>query len=79
MAVLVFTMAIHQVISQVISLQRVAITQHWSMMSALLFFSKFVNMPPRVQSMWKYERVIGYIESTFWDVFGEDVSTTIQG
>jgi hypothetical protein len=45
------------------------------MMSALLLFSKFVNVPPRVRSIWKYERVIGYTESTFWDFFGEDVST----
>jgi putative copper export protein len=46
--VLVFTMAIHQVIAQVMSLQQVPITQHCSMMSVLLFFSEFVDMPPRV-------------------------------
>jgi hypothetical protein len=31
-------MAIHRVIAQVVSLQQVTITQHWSMMSGLLFF-----------------------------------------
>jgi hypothetical protein len=46
--VLVFTVAIHQVIAQVMSLQQVTITQHCSMMSVLLFFSEFVDMPPRV-------------------------------
>jgi hypothetical protein len=48
LVVLVFTMAIHRVIAQVVSLQLVAITQHWNMMSALLVFSKFVDMPPQV-------------------------------
>ncbi len=39
--VLVFTMAIHQIIAQVVSLQQIAITQHWSMMHVLLFFQSF--------------------------------------
>jgi hypothetical protein len=57
LAILVYTMAIHQVIAQVVSLQRVTITQHWSIMSALLFFLEFVDMPPKVRSIWKYEKV----------------------
>jgi hypothetical protein len=44
-------MAIHRVIAQTVSLQQVAITQHWNMMNALLFFSKFVDMPPQVWSI----------------------------
>jgi hypothetical protein len=40
LVVLVFTMAIHQVITQVVSLQQVNIRQHWSMMSALLFLKR---------------------------------------
>jgi hypothetical protein len=35
---LVFIMVMHQVIAQVITLQQVAIEQHWSMMGAMLFF-----------------------------------------
>jgi hypothetical protein len=50
LVVLVFTMAIHRVIAQVVSLQQVAITQHWNMMSALVF-SEFVDMPPQVWSI----------------------------
>jgi hypothetical protein len=46
--VLVFTMAIHRVVAQVMSLQQVTITQHSNMMSVLLFFPEFVDMPPRV-------------------------------
>jgi hypothetical protein len=38
LVVLLFIMAIHQVIAQVVSLQRVLVTKHWSMMSVLLFF-----------------------------------------
>jgi len=56
LVVLVFTMAIHQVVAQVVSLQQVVITQHWSMTNLLLFFSKIVETPPRLQSIWKYER-----------------------
>ncbi len=52
--VLIFIMAIHQVIAQVISLQQIPITQHWSMTSVLLFFSEFVDMTPRVRSIWRY-------------------------
>jgi hypothetical protein len=50
LVVLVFTMAIHRVIAQVVSLQQVAITQHWNMTS-VLFLSKFVDMPPQVWSI----------------------------
>jgi hypothetical protein len=38
LVVLLFIMVIHQVMVQVVSLQQVTITQHWSMMGALLFF-----------------------------------------
>jgi hypothetical protein len=41
-------MAIHQDIAQVVSLQQVVITQHWNMMSALLVFLEFVDVPPQV-------------------------------
>jgi hypothetical protein len=37
----------------VVSLQQVVIVEDWSMMSALLFFSEFVDMPPKVQNVWK--------------------------
>jgi hypothetical protein len=36
-------MAIHQTIAQVVSLQQIAITQHWSMMHVLLFFQSFLT------------------------------------
>ncbi len=48
LVVLVFIMAIHQDIAQVVSLQQVVITQHWNMMSALLVFLEFVDVPPQV-------------------------------
>jgi hypothetical protein len=69
LVVLAFTMAIHGVISQVVSLQRVAITQHWSMMNALLFFLEFVDIPPRVRSIWRYERVFGYMKNQLFGSF----------
>ncbi len=70
LVVLVYTMAIHQVIAQVVSLQRVIITQHWSIMS-VLFFSKFVDMPPRVQSIWRYERAFRYMKNQLFGSFLE--------
>jgi hypothetical protein len=33
------------------------------MMNALLVFLGYVNMPPRVQSIWKYEKAIGYMKN----------------
>ncbi len=69
LVVLVFTMVIHGVISQVVSLQQVAITQHSSMMRALLFFLEFVDMPPRVRSIWRYEKVVGYMKNQLFGSF----------
>ncbi len=44
-----------------------------------LFFEEFVDMPPRVWSMWKYERVVGYMKNQFFgSFFVEDVSTTYK-
>jgi len=50
LVVLVFTMAIHRIIAQMVSLQRVAITQHWSMMNVLLFL---------LQSLWTCRQEFG--------------------
>jgi len=47
----------------VVSSQQVIIAQHWSMMNALLVFLEYVNMPPRIQGIWKYEEAIGYMEN----------------
>ncbi len=42
----------------------------------LLFFSKFVDMAPRVRSIWRYEKVVGYMKNQlFGSFFGEYVST----
>ncbi len=43
-------------------------------------FAKFVDMPPRVWSIWKYEKAIGYIyeESTFWEFFKKKIDN-VQG
>jgi hypothetical protein len=69
LVVLVFTMAIHRVIAQVVSLQQVAITQHWNMMS-VLFLSKFVDMPPQFGAHpWRYEKVVGYMKNQFFGSF----------
>jgi mannose/fructose/N-acetylgalactosamine-specific phosphotransferase system component IIB len=35
---LVFTMAMHRVIAQVVALEQITIGQHWSMMSAICCF-----------------------------------------
>jgi hypothetical protein len=51
LVVLIFTMAMNQIIAQVILLQQIIIAQHWNMISALLFFQEFVDMPPRVWSI----------------------------
>jgi hypothetical protein len=46
-------------------------------MNVLLFFSKFVDMPPRVRSIWIYEKVVGYMKNQLFGSFLEkDVSTT---
>ncbi len=36
------------------------------MMNALLFCSEFVNMSPRVWSIWRYEKAIGYMKNQFF-------------
>jgi hypothetical protein len=33
------------------------------MMNALLFFLEFVDMPPRFQNIWRYERGVGYMNN----------------
>jgi hypothetical protein len=38
-------------------------------MSTSLFFEEFVDMPPRVWNMWKYERVVGYMKNQFFGSF----------
>jgi hypothetical protein len=63
LVILVFTMAMHGVIAQVMALQQVAIGQHWSMMNAMLYLMEFVNMAPRICNMWEYERVVGYMKN----------------
>ncbi len=68
--VLVFTMAIHLVIAQVVSLRRVAITQHWSMMSAL-FFIRFCEHATKSSGICKYERVVGHMKNQFLESFSE--------
>jgi len=50
LVVLVFTMAIHRIIAQMVSLQRIDITQHWSMMNVLLFL---------LQSLWTRRQEFG--------------------
>jgi hypothetical protein len=70
LVVLVFTVAI----AQVVLLQLVTITQHWSMMNAL-FCSKSLNMPPKVRSIWRYAKVIGYI----WRAFQRRCYDNAQG
>jgi hypothetical protein len=40
-------------------------------MNALLVFLEYVNMPPRVQSIWKYEEAIGYMENQLFGNFFE--------
>jgi hypothetical protein len=63
LVVLVFNMAMHSVIALVILLQQITIAQHQSMINVLFYFSKFVDMPSRVQSIRKYERMFGYMEN----------------
>jgi len=43
-------MAIHRIIAQMVSLQRIDITQHWSMMNVLLFL---------LQSLWTRRQEFG--------------------
>jgi hypothetical protein len=43
LVVLVFTMAMHQVIAQVVSLQQIVITQHYSMMMCCYFFQSLLT------------------------------------
>jgi len=48
-------------------------------MNVLIFFSKFMDMPPRVQSIWRYEKAVGYMKNQLFGSFSEkDVSTTYK-
>lgn len=38
-------------------------------MNALLVFLEYVNMPPRRQSIWKYEEAVGYMENQLFGNF----------
>jgi len=40
-------------------------------MNALLFFSKFVNMPTRVYNIQRYERVVGYMKNQLFGSFSK--------
>jgi hypothetical protein len=73
LVVVVFTMAMHWVITQVVELQWVAIGQHWSMMSAMLFFMEFVDMTSKVCNMWRYERAMGYMKNQLLGSFFENM------
>ncbi len=41
------------------------------MISVLLFFLEFVNMPLKVWSIWKYERVVGYMKNQLFGSFSK--------
>jgi len=60
---LIFIIAMHWVIAQVVALQRIAIGQHWSMMSVMLLFMEFVDIVPRVHNMWSYKKAVGYMKN----------------
>jgi hypothetical protein len=60
---LIFIIAMHWVIAQVVALQWVPIGQHWSMMSVMLFSMEFVDIAPRVHNVWSYEKVMGYMKN----------------
>jgi hypothetical protein len=35
--------------------------------ACVAIFSKFLDMPPRVQSIWRYDKAVGYIKNqNFW-------------
>jgi hypothetical protein len=48
-----------------------AIGQHWSMMSAMLFFMEFVDMASRVCNKWRYEMVVAYMKNQLLGSFFE--------
>ncbi len=37
----------------------------------LLFLSKFVDMPPRLQNIWRHEKVVGYMKNQLFGSFLE--------
>jgi hypothetical protein len=41
------------------------------MINALLFFLEFVSMPLRVRSIWRYEKVVGYMKNQLFGSFLE--------
>ncbi len=68
LVVLVFIMIIDRIISQVILLQQVVITQHsMEYDKCVVIFLELVNMPLRVWSIWRYERAIGRMKN---EIFG---------
>ncbi len=70
---LVFTMAMHWVIAQVVELQWIAIGQYWNMLSAILFFIEFVDMTSKVHNMWRYERAMKYMKNQILGSFFENM------
>jgi hypothetical protein len=68
--IFVFTISMHQVITQVVIVQQVTIGQYWIMMNAILFFMEFVDMASKVY-MWRYERVVGYMKNQLLGSFFE--------
>jgi hypothetical protein len=47
--------------------------------ACIVIFSKFLDMIPRVRSIWRYEKAIGYIKNQFFlEFFEKDVSTTYK-
>jgi hypothetical protein len=67
---LVFTMAMHWVIAQVVALEWIAIRQHWSTMSANCCFP-WSDMASRVCNMWRYKRVVEYMKNKLLGNFYE--------
>lgn len=67
LAVLVFSMSMHHAIAQLVSLQWVTITQHWSVINAFFFFK--VDMSPIVWSIWNYETMVGYMKNRIFGSF----------
>jgi hypothetical protein len=41
------------------------------MTNALLFFSKFVNMPTRVHNIWRYEKVVEYMKNQLFGSYSK--------
>jgi hypothetical protein len=37
--------------------------------ACVAIFSKFLDMPPRVRSIWRYDKVVGYYKNQFFESF----------